>query len=76
MLQNSAGGGGAHSKRLNVFQPKGSFGIGASELRYEADHLMANSVLGGGMMKDPSIKFQKAIGSPEYQAFTPNKLMN
>lgn len=28
------------------------------------------------MMKDPSIKFQKLIGSPEYPVYTPNKLMN
>ena len=51
--------GSSVPKRLNVFQPKGSFGIGASELRYEAAEPLggANSVLGGGMMKDPSIKF-------------------
>ena len=34
-----------------------------------------SSVLGGGMMKDPSIKFQKLIGTPDYQVITPNKIM-
>ena len=52
------------AKRLNVFQPKtNSFGIGASEIRYEGD--LNSGVLGGTMLKDPSIKFQKIVGSPE-----------
>ena len=34
-----------------------------------------SSVLGGGMMKDPSIKFQKLMASPDYQVITPNKIM-
>jgi len=36
-------------KRLNVFQPKGSFGIGSNEIRYEE--------YPGGLLKDPSVKF-------------------
>jgi hypothetical protein len=36
-------------KRLNIFQPKGSFGIGSNEMRYEE--------YPGGLLKDPSVKF-------------------
>ena len=37
-------------KRLNVFQPRGEWGIGASELRYEEQ-------LAGSIARDPSVNF-------------------
>ena len=40
----------ATAKRLNVFQPRGEWGIGASELRYEEQ-------LAGSIARDPSVKF-------------------
>ena len=45
ILQQKSG-----SKRLNVFQPKGSFGAGSNELRYEEYPT-------NGLLKDPSVKF-------------------